>query len=265
MRKLALAAVAAAALILLAACSAPLTSKDVHLQVKSTSTADLLPGDPFTLNVSGKLAQKRADKVRVLVQSSPDGKTWTIDSKHTKVGTSLGFDQSIKLAKAGDTKYRVQVQTIGDKPKVLATSTPVDVTVYDLPAMVKTLFYNMTQAYNQSTQAGFAFDAANDYPGIFDTAGTAWTTAANQAASDQFRQAIVPDVSTLSPDPKWVLSSAGKCYAAQTSPSPGRTFIVTAQVTNSAGSFSLAPTQSQLHVTLHDGKVYYYFSDCDYG
>jgi hypothetical protein len=182
--------------------------------------------------------------------------------KKTKLrGKSLAMKADVKLATAGLVKFRVVVATLGQKPATQRTTTPVTATVYDLPALTRTLFYNQTQAYNSSSKAGTDFDAANDYPSAFDIAGPSWATGVSNIVATNFRYADVPDVSTISPDPSWLLT-ATTCSAPATKPFAGRTFILTVQNSDSQDGYATTSAQQQLHVTLLGGKLYYYFALC---
>lgn len=133
--------------------------------------------------------------------------------------------------------------------------------VYDVGALVRTLYYNETQAFNSSSAAGVAFIAANDYPGVFDTTSAAWNTGSTLWTDNSVTEADVPDVSTIQPDPAWLLSVT-KCSVAQSKPSPGRTYILTVESTQSQRGYAPETQKVQSHVTLEDGKMYFYMDMC---
>lgn len=261
MKKFAALAIAGIVSLGLTACSAPaIKAKDMTVDLKASATEDVIVGDTVTLAANRKLLHGRTDKVTLIVQSSPDNKVWTTVKKVSSPSKTKDIKVVLDTKAASDLTYRAVVRPVAKAAKAIVSSTPLKVTVLDLDAMVRKFYYDRTQAYATSPDTGFAWDVANNYPGLFDTNSTAWqqTTADYKEAS--FTDSLVPDLSTVSPDTTWVMP-ATKCNAAQTAQLPGRTFVVTADDSQTYNGF---PTnrKADLHVTLLKGKLYDYVSFC---
>ena len=255
--------ISAALIVFLAGCasSPPITNKDVTVAIAATATTDLLPGDPMTLTTTGHLALNRTDKLAVAIESSTDRTTWATVKEATRPGNTLDLSFSVKLPKPGDLSYRVKVSTPSPESKVVSVSEPVKVTVFDVPAMTRTLYYNETQAFAKSTADGLAFDQANNYPGEFDTTGAAWAHGVAQLAASGIKTSAVPDLTTLSPTPTWTVPGS-TCNAPGTTPPKGRTFIVTINESNTYTTYLPDSSKADVHVTLLDGKLYFYVPYC---
>ncbi|WP_346234194.1 hypothetical protein [Parafrigoribacterium mesophilum] len=261
MKRLVVLAIAGTLALGMTACSAPaIKSKDMTVGLKASAIEDVIVGDTVTLAANRKLLHGRTDKVTLIVQSSPDNKAWTTVKKVSSPSKTKDIKIVLDTKVASDLTYRAVVRPVAKDAKATVSSAPVKVTVLDLHAMVRKFYYDRTQAYAVSSDAGFAWDVANNYPGLFDTHSTAWqqTTAEYKAAS--FTDSLVPDLSTVSPDTTWLMP-ATKCNAAQTAPLPGRTYVVTADDSQTYNGF---PTnrKADLHVTLLKGKLYDYVSFC---
>jgi len=261
MKKLAALAIAGSLIVGMSACSAPaLKSKDMSVDLKASATDDVLVGDPVTLTANRKLLHGRTGKVTLTVQSSPDGKTWTTVKKQTSSSKSKAVSVVIDTKTASDLTYRAAVRLATEGTKAGVASDPIKLSVLDLKAMVRKFYYDRTQAYNTSTEAGIAWDVANNYPGAFDMSSAAWAEGIAPYIEAKATDTVVPNLDTLSPDPTWLLS-ATKCNAASTTPFPGRTFVVTVDGTTTYNGFSNA-AKSDVHLTLLKGKLYDYIGYC---
>jgi len=256
-------AVALGVAITLTGCAAqpPLKAADVVALTTLDKGADLLVGDTITVTASSKLLHKRKDRIKLAIEQSTDGKTWTSIAKKTAGSPTSTLSQQVKLSTAGTLVFRSEVSTLGAKSKVVTTSTTTSATVYDIKDLVRTLYYDETQAYRVSTVAGIAFDTARDYPGEFDTTSAAWINGVSADQAGHLTQAAVPDLTTISPAPNW-LDPGGTCNAAGTAPPKGRTFIVTVNFSSAEDGYLPSSGNQDVHVTLLGGKVYFYEPLC---
>ena len=103
-------------------------------------------------------------------------------------------------------------------------------TAAQVASLVRTLYYNESQAYQESLKDGFAYDLAHDYPGsVYKHKYLAC------AQEDEIREAgqtetFVPEISTMAPDPAWIgpPPRAGDADWAFTGKKPkGTTYILT--------------------------------------
>lgn len=260
MKKLAILVIVCAVGLGMVGCSAPITSKDMTVNLKASSTDDLIVGDAVTLTATRKLLHDRTDKVILMLQSSPDGKAWTTIKKASSASKAKRLVVELDTKAASNLTYRARVAPSESSPKVSAVSDLVKLPVIDLKAMVRKFYYDHSTAYKSSTDAGIAWDVANNYPGAFDMNSAAWaaTTAEDKAA--EFTDSIVPNLDSLSPDPTWLLT-ASKCSVAATAPFPGRTFVVTIDESTTYNGFP-GTYKADVHVTLLNGKLYDYVGLC---
>lgn len=253
------AAIAIAGLVIsLAGCTAPLTTKDVSVSLQTSNTHDLLSGDNLHLAASGALKDKRNDRVAVLVQSSPDGHTWSTVRRTSTKGPKFAVADDVTLKTAGTYHYRALVKSAG---KTLATTKESVASVLDIQQLVRDFYYNASHAYDQGTAAGLANVAATAYPGIFDQSSPSWTKAMSDLTKAGFTETQVPELDTVSPAPTWLLSRTG-CSATQLKPSPGRTFIVTVDATITNANGYTDSSKADVHNTFLGGKLYAYPGFC---
>jgi len=244
----------------LAACSAPITSKDVSLRVTATAPADTLIGDNATILATAKLADGHTDKLVLSIQSSTDGRVWRTDKFASKKGPRWTLTETVVQKKAGKTYYRAILSvTKARKPLRTATAESAIVTS-DIKSLVRAFFYDRTQAYAESARAGADWDTAHDttwYP----LTSEAWKKGSTYYVKHKETETSVPDLTTIAPDPTWKLPKSA-CSPAMTTPPGGRTFIVTVAIGGSIDGFPLASEKSDLHVTLDGGKLVDYVEAC---
>lgn len=250
----------AATLVLTACTAAPLRAKDATVTLGVSSSSDVVVGDKLTVKATAKLLHGRTDPTKLLLQDRNGGDWKTIASK--KIGKST-TDLSAIVEMKNSTKYDFRsVVLTATKPSRTVTSTAVStVTPIDLKGAIRTLYYNESQAYSQSTSAGIAFDIANDYPGIAMPTNSVWKKNVAEFISAKFSETDVPDLTTVSPAPTWTMPKT-TCSAAATTPPKGRTYIVTLSTSASQLGFATDNSKADAHVTLLDGKVYFFEDFC---
>jgi hypothetical protein len=130
------------------------------------------------------------------------------------------------------------------------TTTTTTTSVASVDAAINTLYYNVSQAFQTSTTAGWQAIYSNDYPGVVNM-----TTFFNCAASEsQVTLQMVPNLMTLEPAPTWVLSNAGFPYFVPTGQPPaGTTYILQVSSSGTGG-----PSTQLEHVTILNGVAYFY-------
>lgn len=126
-------------------------------------------------------------------------------------------------------------------------------------SLVRSLFYNESQAFARSTHEGLQFVYDNNYP------GSLISSKAIKCMGDypEYKSTQVADLSTLMPDPNWVIpagSSDDNPAIIGTKPK-GETYIVT--VTETSESYGQSKTvSSDRHVTILDGVAYHFSNIC---
>ena len=252
-----------AATLLLTGCASALTPPEVTATINVTAPTDTLIGDPVKVEATGNLSNKRDDKVVIRVQSSTDGKTWTTIKQATAKGPKVSLTSDLIAKTAGETKYRATISASSTSKAALRTTPEAaasTVTVSDIKDLIRKFYYDRTTAYVQSPAAGAAWDDVTDSP-IYDRkAPTYISNSAAEVAANNV-DTSVPNLATISPDPKWMLGSSS-CNIAMTVPPVGRTFIVTVAFGGSSGGFPVATTNSDVHVTLLNGKLVDYIQTC---
>jgi hypothetical protein len=259
-RPLLAATLCAALVVALAGCAAaPLTARDVSLTSGTKANANPILDDKFTVSGSAKLLKGRTDATKVQLQRLANGKWVTFASKKLGKGTTV-VSASIT---AKETKYsfRTSVVTIDTPRKVVASSSAQVVAPFDLKNGLRTLLYDMTQAYQQNSTAGVNFDLANSYPGFIDATSATYKANAALIVSGQYTDSEVPELSTIAPAPEWVPSSTS-CYTTTGEPPSGRTFIVTIDDTQTEDGYLSTTQKFDGHITLLNGKLYYFPNTC---
>ena len=135
-------------------------------------------------------------------------------------------------------------------PIVTAFPSPSSISDLDFDsALISDLFYQDQIAASKSMQDLFDFQIANTYPGVLNVD----VATANFSKVGQIIPYGVPDLSTLRLDPKWVVPVICDADIDLGEPPVGTTYIVAAE-----SEYGL----SQVHVTILDGKAYYYPGFC---
>ena len=135
-------------------------------------------------------------------------------------------------------------------PSVSESTSPSTASTLDIDSnLISDLFYQDQIAGSKSMQELFDFQIANTYPGAVNKD----VASANFSKVGQIVSYGVPDLSTLRLDPDWVVPVICDADIDLGGPPKGTTYIVTAE--NSVGV-------SQVHVTVLDGKAYYYPGFC---
>ena len=235
----------AASVLGLSGCSS-LDANQVSVDASAGAFKYALVGDLASFDASISLQGDRGDSYRATLQVRDESNKWS-EVASTELSGDASTKFETKLPTPGEFTYRVAVTDTANK--VLKESKAFQVTVNDLALGVRTLYYNEAQACSNSDSC-FDFRLRNTYPGLYELPIAAATKA---KASYSWTAQGVPDVSSITPDPNWVIPvrpCMAKYYKLDISkPLPGRTFIVTVG-------------DHQSHVTYLNGKFYYYAWFC---
>jgi hypothetical protein len=145
-----------------------------------------------------------------------------------------------------------------------ASSTNGEVSLEEAKSLVRTLFYDRQQAWNDGAKKGSEFDAANNYPGAYDVNALQKCVEERGWIPDGYAEQVSVDIDSLAPDEKWigpVDDEEGWLFSGKKP--DGQTFIVT--ITSSSSSIYSPPSEafnSDVHVTILNGKAYFYFGKC---
>jgi hypothetical protein len=128
-------------------------------------------------------------------------------------------------------------------------------------SQIRKFFYDETQANAISTGNWIAFVKTHSYPGLLQTSTPLWKSWEAKLTSMHYKSSFLPDLSTVDFDPsfKWV---AGNCRVAAKTKPKGTTYIVTIDYTTSSDSNPSSSGKVDIHVTIWNGKVYYYQTIC---
>lgn len=144
------------------------------------------------------------------------------------------------------------------QPSVEAPSGPSPTTtttsVEQVDAEIDALYYAETQAFQNSSAAGWLTIYSNDYPGSVNQ--SQYEACVRSGSNESYTDSAVPNLSTLMPAPTWMQpgpTSSEPYNIGQTSPPQGVTYEL--QVTFDASGDN---TTSLVHVTILNGKAYYY-------
>lgn len=248
----------------LAACSAApvpeppaaLSEKNVTASLGVLDSANVLLGDEIPLSASVELSGKRTDKVVLRIEQSLDGLTWSTVDEVKEAGPSVELKTSVTPDLAGPLQFRATAVSAKKKADALTSSDPQAAVVADLQQLVRTFYYDLTQAYRTDTQTGITFDEQHNYPGLVDYQSQGWLDRNALFLDAAVSESMVPSLTTLSPDPSWMMP-AGPCNAAQTEPPAGRTFIVSVDSTFYWNGVS-ETTKADVHVTFLDGVLHHW-------
>lgn len=252
------AAMAATIVLTLTACSSTpaLSSKNVTASMTALTETNLLTGDDVTLAASAELSGKRKDAVALRIEQSADGRTWSTVDEIKASGPKVELKTHVVVGTAGPKQFRATVMTAEKKEKRLTSSVPKAATVFDIRQLVRTLYYDESQAFQKDTQTGETFVEQHNYPGFVDDTAKAWADSKSQDIAAHAVWMPVPEISTISPDPKWTLAATA-CSRALAAPPGGQTFIVSI---DEVGSWNGYPNTVKYdgHVTFLKGQLYFY-------
>ena len=133
-------------------------------------------------------------------------------------------------------------------------TTTTTTSIAQVGALIDSLYYNVSQAFGHGGTVGYEAVLAGDYPGSVDPAKFQSCFAAGNNAS--YSESDAPNLTTLAPDPKWVLPSATSSqpfWVAQTAPPLGTTYILQVAYSSPGGN-----STGLVHVTILNGKAYFY-------
>ncbi len=255
----------ALALLTLTGCSSALTGDQVDSELTVSAPVDTLLRDPVTVEYTGSLADKRTDSVVIRIQSSVDGTTWTTVEEVTDNGPELAASYSTTAMSTEALTFRTTISASPESTEPLAVvgdNTSTTVLASDINELIRTFYYDRTTAFQQSPAAGIAWVIAHESP-IYDQEAPTFVSGADAFVADALVETSVPDLTTISPDPTWMLSGATSCNPAMTSPPEGRTYVVTVAFGGSYGGYPVEVANYDVHVTLTNGKLVEYSQICD--
>ncbi len=126
-------------------------------------------------------------------------------------------------------------------------------------ALVRSLYYDLTQAFNQGLDAAAAYDAAHNHPQTSYTTEECRDAFDETGYTDAYSLSAVPDVAAMAPDPGWALPDGR--YAGVVP--DGRTYIVPVTFDYSDPTLGIRDSfTNQLHVTVLD-EAAYFFRPCE--
>ena len=168
--------------------------------------------------------------------------------KSVPVLTALVVTLLLSACANGDSG--AEAPTVSESTSTSTTSTPETTNTPESDSvLVSDLFYQDQIAASKSMQDLFDFQIANTYPGAVNVD----VAAANFSKVGIMIPYGVPDLTTLRLDPNWVVPVICDADIDLGGPPKGTTYIVSAE-----NEFGL----SQVHVTILDGKAYYYPAFC---
>lgn len=233
-----------------------LSSKNVTPSLATLTEVNVLTGDDVPLLAAVELSGKRKDKIVLRIEQSLDGEIWTTVKEVTARGPKVELAASVAADAIGTPQFRATVATASKKPKVLVSSGAQTATVADINQLVRTFYYDSTQAYVTSTEAGLKFDEENVYPAFLDAKAKGWLSFKASSLEGKRGMSTVPALTTISPDPTWV-PQAGPCNAKMKTPPAGRTFVVSVDSSDTWNGYKEA-SKADVHVTFLDGRLYNY-------
>jgi len=127
-------------------------------------------------------------------------------------------------------------------------------------SQIRKLYYDFNQSF-RNTADGIAFIESHNYPGVLQQTSSSWASYKQQWIDGGITESLSPDLTTVDLDKSWKWT-AGPCHPAMRSAPKGSTYIVTvtAHLFDSSGGQST--NQSDVHVTILNGKAYFYQSIC---
>ena len=168
--------------------------------------------------------------------------------KSVPVLTALVVTLLLSACANGDSG--AEAPAVSESTSTSTTSTPETTnTLESDSALVSDLFYQDQIAASKSMQDLFDFQIANTYPGAVNVD----VATANFSKVGLMIPYGVPDLTTLRLDPNWVVPVICEADVDLGGPPKGTTYIVTAESEDGL---------SQVHITILDGKAYYYPGFC---
>ncbi|WP_133378944.1 hypothetical protein [Klenkia marina] len=140
-------------------------------------------------------------------------------------------------------------------PTTTAAPTTEDPLLAD-QALVRTLFYGLSQSSMDGLQGFAEYMAGNNHPEFSYSVDECLTGIERSGATDNYRVDYVPDVASMAIDPGWALGATSGRYAGLV-PS-GRNYILPVAINESDLSFSNSTT-AQMHASVLDGRAYFFF------
>lgn len=242
----------AALIVTLSACAAePLLPADVQTSIEVEAPDNPIVGDSAKLTATTTLPEARTDVIETTLHARAPGGEW------------LPTDSPVILDAPGEWAFKTAVR-IAAEDDDLTTSAVETIVVSDLTKLIQDLYYNERTAYQESTEAGWEYMVQNNYPGLWDASAAEAVALKKSDVTYGYWTNTVPDLTSLTPDPDWVINDTSACAIPQTEPVAGRTFLLTTTTTygfNSDG-YRSTPTPAQVHVTLLDGVVFYFHPLC---
>jgi hypothetical protein len=250
MKKLLTALTAAGLALSLSGCSQAIDPKKLEISLSILGNSDIVAGDKilFASKISKVSDLGQVYSAQLEIQDET-GDWVKVESKPKLQGTS-DKKFGLQLEKSGTFTYRVSV--IDSSAKVIKASKPVSFNVVDIAGGIRKLYYDERTACVVSSDKCVDFMFQNDYPGLHSLSKS-YISKVKQTVD--FSESDTPNLSTITPDPTWVyptLSCEAKLIKKDISqPLPGRTYSVQTDASGSNPSFTS-------HVTLLNGKIYYY-------
>ena len=127
------------------------------------------------------------------------------------------------------------------------------------------LFEAHNKAWSESTEAGWDFEVAHNYPGYADPTAASAQALRTRMIEAGYWESLVPDLASMTADPGWIPAADGAdCLAGFQAPPEGDTYVVTVDRAGGEKRNDAIhkPQRAQVHVTLLDGTLYYYIPLC---
>lgn len=128
-------------------------------------------------------------------------------------------------------------------------------------SQIRKLFYDERQAMAVSTASWISFVKSHNYPGAVQTDIPLWNDWESKLLNANFKISVTPDLSTVDFDPSWKWV-AGNCHPAMKSKPKGTTYIVTVDQTVSSDYDPVSNAKVDIHVTIWNGRAYFYQTIC---
>lgn len=170
--------------------------------------------------------------------------------------SSCGSEGAARDAVVEATTAPAQTTTGEAAPTAQATTTVENPLVAD-QALVRSLYYEFSQATLEGLQSYADFIVSNNHPDFTYSVDDCLTGFANMGFTDDFSVSFVPDVAAMAVDEGWALPS-GRYEDLVPS---GRVYIVPLEVSESDVGYSNQSTQ-QVHVSIIDARAYF-FQPCN--
>lgn len=259
MRTTVLALTAAAMMVLLAACTAPLEPDDVSVDIALDAPAEVVVGDELTLTADVELSDDRTDVVSVAIEQRVGGE-WQAVETVEEAGPSIRVDHRDVIDDEEPRQWRAVVRSLSDEPVELAMSSTVDVVAVDVEARMIQHFINRNAAYAESTRAGLDFDNRAVVPGFFDASAPEAIAYAEGQIEGAYSEVVTPDVESLQESEPFGWPG-NNCSPALNSETLGRAFSVTVTIDTRYAQFTDTISNLQTLFVV-DGELYSFISNC---